>query len=113
MSCAPEPQWRLLTSGTLSTGTGIFCVFVCTCGDQRLTSGVLIHHPPPYFYKTRSLMELPDLARLACQQTPGVLLALPPLRWDYGHVPPHLAFNVGAGNSNSDPCACAASILPT
>lgn len=57
-------------------------------------------------------MELPDLARLVCQQSPGILLALPSLRWDYGLVPPCLAFNVGAGDSNSGPCAFAASILP-
>lgn len=67
----------------------------------------------PQGLSTSFLLELDTLARLIGQQTLGLHLhlPLPPQHRDY--TPPWpIASYVGAGDSNSRPCACRAGTSP-
>lgn len=62
--------------------------------DQRSASGELpqndTEHPPCFVFETTSLtsLELTNLAKLACQQAPGICLSAPPSPW-IERIQPH------------------------
>lgn len=62
---------------------------VCACGSQRLILDVSLDYFPSYFFKESLLSKLTNLARLADQQLPGILLPLLSQLWDYKCMPLH------------------------
>lgn len=111
-----------LQNGCLCVCLYYTCVCVCsmhvcahtlaheyTCRSQRLISDVFLHCSTHYFFLRRLLIRAgPSLAsKLA---NPFVST---PLHWGYRCLSPHSTFYAGARDPNSDPHACAESILWT
>lgn len=67
---------------------------------HRSKSSVFLKHSPPYFLRLN--LELIDLATLASQETPGILLSQLPHCWAYRHT---LLCPVFTWGLNSSPIA--------
>lgn len=106
-SCCCQPTYVITT---VSANMLLVVVYgpVYACRGQRLTSGIFLSCSPVYFWDSLSLrLELMHSAGLACQQTPGILMFLPPCQcWSYRHAPHHSLFKTGDGNLNLGPPVC-------
>lgn len=71
---------------------------ICTYGSRRLISGVFLNAVPLHFQRqSLTKLESHSFGYIVWLLSCGIPLTSPLQRWAYRFMPPHLAFNMGAG----------------